>query len=169
MQVVKHPQALPANCVMCPGSVRERYIDTEMQFDWYGALYICEECVTVMGRMFGMISKGQADAIIQEHTETSTRMFHLQRRQAALEAGLRDLADAGYDNVRLDEHGDLSAHFADDESLLSDGTRALQDRAQGAAAILGSRAGTAPESGDDEELGVVRTDDQRPANKPFSI
>lgn len=169
MQIVIHPQALPACCIFCPGSVRDRYIDTELQIEFHGAVYICDTCILSMGRMIGMISKEQAEILILENTETSTRMFHLQRRQAALESSLRDLADAGYDNVRLNEHGDLSAHFADDESLLADGTRALPERTQGAAAILGSRAGTPPESSNDEGLGVVHADDGGNASKPFTI
>lgn len=122
-----------------------------------------------MGRMIGMISSDQASLLVKENSETSTRMFHLQRRQSALEASLRDLADAGYDNVRLDEHGDLCAHFADDESLLADGTRALTPRVQGAKAILGSRAGAPPQQSDDQDVGVVHADDESDASGAFTI
>lgn len=169
MQVVIHPQALPATCMFCPGSVRDRYIDTDYQIEFHGAVYICDECVVSMGRMIGMLSKEQAEHLIQENTETSSRMFHLQRRQAALEASINDLALAGYDRFRINDRGDLFAHLADSNETVPAPTRTGPSRPSATKASVGSGAGATPEPSDDKELGVVHSNERSTTDGGFRI
>ena len=53
---VTNPQAAPNQCGGCGTTVIENgFVDTNLNFDFYGALYFCESCVAEMARLYGFI------------------------------------------------------------------------------------------------------------------
>lgn len=84
------PQALPGKCGGCGKAKWEQgFIDTGLQFDFYGALIFCGECVLDMASKFGFITPEAADHLRSQiealQTETVTQ------REALL--GLEDAVD----------------------------------------------------------------------------
>lgn len=90
------PEALPASCLFCPGSVREWYIDCEYDIEFHGAMYVCKECMLEMARKAGFYSTEETEKQRMLVVETQERNFELQKRIAGLEKAIEGLMDAGY-------------------------------------------------------------------------
>lgn len=61
LTVLDYPVALPAHCGLCGITGQERkYLDLRLDFEDYGALIFCEECVMSMAQVFGYIKPVQA-------------------------------------------------------------------------------------------------------------
>lgn len=156
MIVTDAPAALPSSCIRCPGSTRKRYIDTDLHIEFHGAVYICDECVTEMGRLLGMLSADQAEDLFTDLSLRDSEVYELKRKVAGLEAAVRGLADAGFEPVpQRRDPGILSSDVAG-QGDISTGAESL---APSGADNLGEGAGTAPQPGDDEQLAGVRSDD----------
>ncbi len=163
MQIVTHPAALPACCVVCRGGVGP-FVDTELQFDWYGAMYICSDCILHTGRMIGMISKDQAEKLIAENVAASEARFELETKLArltTLESTLNDLVDSGVLGSRLGVAGSSgrSGEALSDFLKVVDGSSG--EGAPGAEDDLESGAGKAAEPLHDEGVDVLRSDERQ--------
>lgn len=60
MLVVSSPQALPGSCYFCGSASRKAYIDTLVQVEFHGAMYICDICLYDMLNLLGGLSEEQA-------------------------------------------------------------------------------------------------------------
>lgn len=160
MDIVFSPAALPSHCMFCPGSVREKYIDTGMQFEWYGAVYICDECIVSMGRMLGMITKDQADLLIAANSNLSTDTYNLGRELAGLKAGLDGLADAGFGFFDLDTDGSFSARPIEAEESVSEITTESNGGLSASEESVGVGERTSTESVHDETVAGLHPNDE---------
>lgn len=152
MQVITRQQAvaLPGTCIFCPGSVRDRFVDTGIQVEWYGAIIICEQCVTSMGQMFGMATRGQVSDLETIIVEKMDIIFSLQTQLAALE-GVRDaLAAGGW--VAPDGTGVLDVPSSDGEGTSNSASPRQGD--------VGAQGGATPEQVHDEGLAELRSDER---------
>lgn len=156
MRVTDTPAALPACCIFCPGSVRRRYIDTGLQEDFYGAVYICEECVLAMGRMLGMKSEEEVGNIIDNHMRDADEMFRLQTRLAAAEEAIHGLVGM----FGRDTGPDLySPGLLPDDPNLDKFHELVSSGAQGSADSMGEGTGAPSEPLHDEGVDLVPPDD----------
>lgn len=134
--------------MLCPGSVRSRFIDTEIQIEWYGAVILCDLCVIEMGRLFGMAPVEEVGRLMSTLAEKNVQIFELQKQLAALE-GVRDaLAAGGW--VAPDSSNVLAVPSPDGE-----GTADSTSPGQG---DVGAQGGATPESVHDEGLAELRPD-----------
>lgn len=152
MQVITRQQAvaLPGTCIFCPGSVRDRFVDTGIQVEWYGAIIICEQCVTSMGQQFGMVTRGQVSNLEAIMLEKVDEIFSLQTQLATLEGVRNALAAGGW--VAPDGTGVLAvpspARSGDDGVAPPPGSD------------VGTQGGAAPEQVHDEGLAELRSDER---------
>lgn len=142
------PMALPGTCIMCPGSVRRWFIDTEIQIEWYGAILICDECVTHMGHLFGMKTQAEVDILVTTLAEKEDVIYELQKQLAALE-GVRDgLVAGGW--VAPDSARMLDVPSPADERV----TEPTSDQGSD----VGAERGETPQSVHDEVMARLRPD-----------
>lgn len=91
MQVVETPQALPGQCKFCGHSDRKLYLDTGMHEEFYGAWFICDECVTYIASLFGFIDPERARLIQDESARVVTENISLVTEVNALRMALREI------------------------------------------------------------------------------
>lgn len=82
MQVVEKPGALPGQCVMpaCGSASRSRYLDTGLQFEFYGAVYLCDLCLGEMARLFGFLEPEYVQELKDKLEAAETDRYRLQRQ-----------------------------------------------------------------------------------------
>ena len=148
-KITKAPSALPANCFLCNGfSNRKYFIDTSFSIEFHGAVYICNECLTEMARMVGLVTPEDIEKIRKQNLELLETTRELREKNGVLENAIRvytshNLPDDGSPSVV----GSISV-----ESEVSDsGTQDSEGE-------LGIRTGTTSESSDDEGVGKLRPD-----------
>lgn len=113
MDLITSPVALPATCMLCPGSVRKLYVDTGVQIEWFGAVILCDECIKHMGRMIGMITEADRDTLVTTLAEKDEQLYELRKQIAALK-GVQDALVAG-GWVAPDDPRSVVVPHADDE------------------------------------------------------
>lgn len=126
VQIVVNPVALPAICVSCRTSAngRKRFADVGASEEFYGAFYFCEDCVTEMANVFGLIHAAVAESTIDDlrakNIELQIQLGEANTENVRLRAGLdsilvvrSDLSVDGYSNVDVDSTHD---EFTDIES-----------------------------------------------------
>lgn len=81
------PVADPARCGICGYGGRDRkYLDPQLEFEFYGLLIFCEECISSMARLFGYIEPAQAQALEVRVEEAGRELIQLRAATAAMEA-----------------------------------------------------------------------------------
>ena len=108
--LTQSPQALPGKCGQC-GKAKDNlgFIDTGLQFDFYGALIFCSECVLDMASKFGYINMETADnlksrvaALEEENMRQRAALLGLEEALDGLQL-IRDNLGVGIiDKSRLD-------------------------------------------------------------------
>lgn len=157
MQLTTSPLALPASCMLCPGSVRKLYVDTGVQIEWFGAIILCDECIKHMGRMIGMITEADRDTLVTTLAEKEDRLYELQKQLAALE-GVKNALVAGGWMAPDDPRGMVVSH-ADDEGPRGESPtddRGLEVGVEDQGGGLASQGGAPPESLHDEVMARLR-------------
>lgn len=101
-KLIRAPEALPGHCAVCGKPIcDEGFVDTELQFEFFGAVIFCYECVADMAAQFGFITPDIANALKNrvdslEHETITQReallaleeaVDGLQRARAILSAG----------------------------------------------------------------------------------
>lgn len=127
--LVDRPTVLPAKCMVC-GNGSRPCIDFGFNFDRYGAVYICVECITEAGRVVGLISPSDITSERLKSEQSSNKYLN----DNDLVAVPREFYDVATDAVRNlsdalsaavfttpveDAHGESAA---DDADSFLDGT-----------------------------------------------
>jgi hypothetical protein len=80
------PTARNKSCTFCNHGRRERdgglerVLDTGIHIEWEGFIVVCETCVTHMGRMIGLLTPADVEALAQEcKTLLEQNVAHEQR------------------------------------------------------------------------------------------
>lgn len=80
------PMASPGCCIICGYSLKERiYLDPRLDFDEYGSVIFCDQCVTEMATILGLISPTQARALEARVKEAESEIQMLRSAVANLE------------------------------------------------------------------------------------
>lgn len=113
MHITDNPLALPAACIFCPGSVREWYVDTELQVEFHGALYICNKCLAEMGRLANYTPPEDTEALNKKLAHLEEDNYNLSRKVDGLERAISGMVDSGIprsSGAKLDSYSvDVSA------------------------------------------------------------
>lgn len=103
--LIQTPQALPGTCGGCGKAKWEQgFIDTDLQFDFYGALIFCGECVLDMASKLGLISPEAAEYLQNRVNELEAEAATQRKALLLLEEALdgiqtaRNLLGTGPDN-----------------------------------------------------------------------
>jgi hypothetical protein len=88
--LTRSPEALPGHCGGC-GRAKDNlgFIDTGLQFEYFGALIFCSECVLDMASKFGYINMETADSLKSRVSELEEETM----RQRAAILGLEEALD----------------------------------------------------------------------------
>lgn len=84
--VVQFPAALPGDCLLCHGSPdnRDWFVDVGFSMDWYGAVYLCCDCIIEITNIVGFLTPDQATQIKTERDSLVQENFDLLRKLAEL-------------------------------------------------------------------------------------
>jgi hypothetical protein len=91
MQIVETPTALPGQCKFCGPSDRKLYLDTGMSEEFYGAWFICNECVNYIADLFGYIHPERARSIQSESARILTENIALIETVNSLRLALQEV------------------------------------------------------------------------------
>lgn len=64
-KVLPLPEALPVACIACGVSTKP-VVDFGVSIDYYGAVYICVDCVKEMAHMFGFVPRKEFENVVDE-------------------------------------------------------------------------------------------------------
>ncbi len=94
MQAVSKPGALPGSCVMpaCGSATRRQYIDTGLQFEFYGAVYICDLCLGEMARLIGFLEPEYVQELKNKLEEAQNDNYLLTRQVDGLRMAVDGLS-----------------------------------------------------------------------------
>lgn len=53
MELMSVPQALPGSCAKCGSATRDWFLDTDLYYEFHGAVYICSDCLAEMASLAG--------------------------------------------------------------------------------------------------------------------
>lgn len=153
MLITDNPLALPASCIFCPGSVREWYVDTQLDVEFHGALYICNKCLAEMGRLAGYTPPEDTEALNKKIAHLEEDNFNLSRKVDGLERAISGMVDGGIARPGGAKLGpdSLNVHAPKMAKLPLQPT--VED--------VGDRTGTFAEPGDDEGVAEL-SDDAKP-------
>lgn len=163
MRVVGIPQALPSQCRFCGSATREKYLDTEISEEFYGAWYFCEECFAGAAHMMGYLPLRTTEKLVRDNEDAQMIITDLQIR---LDAALRaienlNIAQSGYTNVmRVEDYGPNVDSIADRYDPELDSSRSSSESSsetlpEGTEQLV-PREGTTSESSDDEGVDELR-------------
>lgn len=157
MEITYSPSALPGSCYFCGNGSREFYVDTKLSVEFHGAMYICNFCCEEIARLVKFIPHAEYKSLLADNEELSELTYQYKVRIDALEGALRDLANAGYrvaDGSVIVSGGAVLETPSETRETVSDGE-----------GELGAGTGTPTESGNDSDVGELRSDE--PKHEPI--
>ena len=123
--------------------------------EWWGAVYICDECAVAIGRLYGMATPEDVVALRKEMDDSAEEFYELRRENSAMREVVRG----------------FTALFAGDESGAASSSimaGALADEgALEPTHSVGEGTGAPSESVHDKGMDVVHSDDR--GHEPFKL
>lgn len=80
-RLLSSPLVVPGKCAVC-GSVNRPVVDFDMTLEFYGAVYLCEICLTEAGRTIGLVTSEEHEQVKAD----SARSFENQLKSRHLKA-----------------------------------------------------------------------------------
>ena len=112
------PVASPAQCGICGyGGSERNYLDPRLDFEFYGTLIFCEECVGSMARLFGYLSPAVAKLLENRLENSETELIKLRGAVIAMEH---------FNDVITSLSGNTSNILLSDGAVASDGAEGKQ-------------------------------------------
>lgn len=133
--ILDSPQALPGKCGVCGYSGNERkYLSTNLDFEDYGILIICEPCVGAMANDFNFLQPAQALSLENRVEEAERELVTLRAAIIQLES-LGDIVAGlvGRQSSILSNNDGVAVRSNDDEPPISpepDGETGADDSVQ---------------------------------------
>lgn len=85
-ELLDSPQASPGKCGVCGYSGSDRkFLNTRLDFEFYGILIFCADCVGAMANDFGFLSPDQSSDIIQRLEDNEQELVTLRSAVLQLE------------------------------------------------------------------------------------
>lgn len=165
IQILDFPVANPGKCYYCGGVDKEQYLDTGIQIEFYGALYICNECFRAIANKMNYISPLQ-HVDLQDKVESLTQDREaLEFKLMALEQALNSLKAAGFHDPDSDSVSNNK--LVHPSNRVSDPALPFESVSEGEGNVESEGDGTSEsldESGLADILDSVSSDDE-----PFSF
>lgn len=167
MEVVNVLMALPGSCLLCGGASKQRYMDFRISLEFYGALYICDECFFAGAQLFGFMTPDQVSELKREVEEAREKLLDLEIKNSSLNQAVQSMATANFGNNKVmvvlesvsdsvhsfdSSTSDSSASVLEDSDISTEDSR---DRTE----QLDFGAGTSDESSDDEGVDKLRSNE----------
>jgi hypothetical protein len=75
--ILDSPVVSPGVCGICGfgGAEGRKYLDPRLDFEFYGSLIFCEDCVTAMANQFGCLNPAQAQALESRVEEAERQLI----------------------------------------------------------------------------------------------
>lgn len=166
-QIIEQPGALPGCCFMCRADAtnREWFVDIGLQWEFWGAVYLCNACLEEISGTVGWITPQYAQKLIAERAQMAMdRDLLLDRIQSmqAMEAAIGDYISARGGSLdpllgSLGNSTQLSLLPTDPESTDNSGDGEGGEQEEGDP--VGTGAGETTEQSDVEGVGNIRSDD----------
>lgn len=83
-RVVETPQALPGECFLCGSSKREAFLDTNINIEFHGAVYLCQTCVEEIAAYFGMASSKRTSHLEERSEHLASQVYEFQKENERL-------------------------------------------------------------------------------------
>jgi len=94
VQLIEAPVASPGVCILCGKSEHpEGFADAKLDFEFYGTLYLCGDCVGDFARIFGWIHPRQAYALAAKVKELDEQLGIHREALLNLESAVENLTD----------------------------------------------------------------------------
>lgn len=94
VQKIAAPVASPGVCILCGKSEHpEGFADARLDFEYYGTLYICGDCVGDFARVFGWIHPRQAYALAKSYDDVSKELEIHRQALLHLEQSVEELTN----------------------------------------------------------------------------
>lgn len=169
ISVLENPVALPGKCYYCGGVSKNHYIDTGIQIEFYGALYICNECFVTLADKMGYLNKNDVknllDEVSQLRDHNDLLLSTVDSLQDALNSATKEKVSAA--RVNSDFHSSGRITYSDISNV--EIHQQVDGGTQSTEGSLGEGEGEPPEQSDVENLARVRerTNQQRKSNFKF--
>jgi len=94
VQLIEAPVASPGVCILCGKSQHpDGFADAKLDFEFYGSLYLCGDCVGDFARIFGWIHPRQAQALAYKVNELDEQLRIHREALLNLESAVEHLTD----------------------------------------------------------------------------
>lgn len=97
--VLDNPAALPGHCAICGSADKNYYVDFRLNFEFFGVLYFCDECVAETARVCGFNTPEDAAALMEKISEATAENILLKQKLRAAEAYIRESLSVDPDSV----------------------------------------------------------------------
>jgi len=159
MELMPEPMALPGCCFKCRAGSNNRdfFIDLQFNFDFHGAVYICNECILEMAHAAGYIAPDEAHQLKEKALILLEEKATLLEKIFGLEQAIDGLRIAGRSVGAVPERHD-SAPVSSDAEAEPEGTGEL---------VEGERV--SPEQVHDEGVAELSDDDSINSDFTFTL
>lgn len=149
--ITNTPQASPGTCTICGYAGPDRsYLDPRLDFEFYGSLYFCEECMASMAQQMGFIEPAKARSLEARVEEAERELVHLRAATVAMDEVRRALG------ISVPTANAVDSVLPVDGSVASDFVEGQQELPFDSVGVEG---GT--DSGPDEQVDFAGRDDVR--------
>lgn len=94
VQVIASPIASPGSCGVCGKSSHDRgFVDPRMDFEFYGTLIFCYDCIGDMARVMGYLSDDELEKIRETVDDQNDELNTLRQAVLGLEAAVDGLVN----------------------------------------------------------------------------
>lgn len=130
-KVLDQPYSLPSKCAFCSlghnqnGTVS--FIDTTLDLDFYGVVYICSTCLTEIAASLGYISPDAWEKIVEDSTNSLIRCERLQAENDGLRNAVNILTGHHCSDAPVPSPDILKDEgFTTDEGLISGALKGVE-------------------------------------------
>lgn len=117
IQIMDTPLLAPGVCFVCgtAGLDDRKFIDFGKQIEWYGAVYLCSECIKEVAIAIGFIPVADFNGLLEEFKSLSTTYDKLCDEYSGVNLAIGTLfASVGLSNLSIDKLVDaVVSHEAD--------------------------------------------------------
>lgn len=96
LKVLDTPVLAPGVCFLngCVGDGKRKFIDFGRNIEWYGAVYICTECIIEVVDAADYISVANFDKLHNEYRELKVKYDQLVTKYAPFEEAIKNVVDS---------------------------------------------------------------------------
>jgi hypothetical protein len=96
IQVLDNPILAPGVCALCgsSGDGQRKFIDFGKQLDWFGAVYLCTECIREVAEASGYIPVASFDQLHTEYRELQIKCDQLVAKYKPFEEAIEHVMES---------------------------------------------------------------------------